>query len=172
MRLEDLQRIALESSAALSELEKTFGAAEEQTPIHPERQTALHPFEVRNVHPDLPSKIRRQFDDGYYADAAFTAFKFVEHEVKRVSKLRRLTGHGLMMKAFDENDPVLALNAGATDSDRDEQLGYRFIFAGAQSAIRNPRGHEVDLPDDPDLCLDHLAIASVLLRKLDAAGLR
>ena len=77
-----------------------------------------------------------------------------------------------MMKAFDENDPSLAINARVTGSDRDQRFGYRYIFAGAQSGIRHPRGHEVDLPDDPDMCLDHLLIASVLLRKLDATGLR
>ncbi|MCD1268543.1 TIGR02391 family protein [Microbacterium sp. MEC084] len=138
----------------------------------PESSSDLHPFEVRNVHPDLPGKVRRQFDDGYFDDATFTAFKFIEQEVKRLSGLRRLTGNALMMKAFDENEPLLAVNGRATDSDRDEQFGYRYMFAGAQSGIRNPRGHEVDIPDDPDTCLDHLALASVLLRKLDAAGLR
>lgn len=137
-----------------------------------ERSAELHPFEVRNIHPDLPAKVRRQYDDGYFDDATFTAFKFIEQEVKRLSGLRRLTGNALMMKAFDENDPSLRVNGGITDSDRDEQFGYRYIFAGAQSGIRNPRGHEVDIPDDPDTCLDHLSIASALLRKLDAAGLR
>lgn len=137
-----------------------------------ERPADLHPFEVRNIHPDLPAKVRRQYDDGYFDDATFTAFKFIEQEVKRLSGLRRITGNALMMKAFDEKHPTLRLNPGATDSERDEQFGYRYIFAGAQSGIRNPRGHEVDIPDDPDTCLDHLSVASVLLRKLDAAGLR
>lgn len=137
-----------------------------------ERPADLHPFEVRNIHPDLPAKVRKQYDDGYFDDATFTAFKFIEQEVKRLSGLRRITGNALMMKAFDENNPTLRLNPGATDSERDEQFGYRYIFAGAQSGIRNPRGHEVDIPDDPDTCLDHLSVASVLLRKLDAAALR
>lgn len=137
-----------------------------------ERPAELHPFEVRNIHPDLPAKVRRQYDDGYFDDATFTAFKFIEQEVKRLSGIRRLTGNALMMKAFDENGPALHINGAMTDSDRDEQFGYRYIFAGAQSGIRNPRGHEVDIPDDPDTCLDHLSIASALLRKLDAAGLR
>ncbi|PZQ87783.1 MAG: TIGR02391 family protein [Leifsonia xyli] len=137
-----------------------------------ERPAELHPFEVRNIHPDLPAKVRRQYDDGYFDDATFTAFKFIEQEVKRLSGIRQLAGNALMMKAFDENNPSLRINGGATDSDRDEQFGYRYIFAGAQSGIRNPRGHEVDIPDDPDTCLDHLSIASALLRKLDAAGLR
>ncbi len=137
-----------------------------------ERPAELHPFEVRNIHPDLPAKVRKQYDDGYFSDAAFTAFKFIEQEVKRITGLRGLTGNKLMMAAFDEANAGVKLNAGATDSDKDEQFGYRYMFAGAQSGIRNPRGHEVDLPDDPDMCLDHLSVASVLLRKLDAAGLR
>ena len=37
-------------------------------------------------------------------------------------------------------------------------------------ALRNPRGHEVNAHDDPDVCLDHLAFASLLLRRLEAAG--
>lgn len=37
-------------------------------------------------------------------------------------------------------------------------------------AIRNPRGHEVDLGADPDTCLDHLAFASLLLRRLERSG--
>lgn len=47
---------------------------------------------------------------------------------------------------------------------------YRFIFAGAIVAIRNPGGHEITLSDDPDVCLDHLAFASLLLRRLERSG--
>jgi hypothetical protein len=55
---------------------------------------------------------------------------------------------------------------------RGEVQGYRYIFAGASAGIRNPRGHEVDIGDTPDEALDYLALASLLLRKLDAAGVR
>ena len=51
-------------------------------------------------------------------------------------------------------------------------MGFKFIFAGAATGIRNPRGHEVDIGDTPDEALDYLALASLLLRRLDAAGLR
>jgi uncharacterized protein (TIGR02391 family) len=138
----------------------------------PEAPEQLHPFETRNIHPDLPAKVRRLYDDGYYSEAAFEAFKFIEKEVKRISKLRGLTGNKLMMAAFNEQAPVVYLNGMATDSDKDEQFGYRYIFAGAQSGIRNLRGHETDLNDSPDVCLDHVSLASILLRKLDDAGVR
>jgi uncharacterized protein (TIGR02391 family) len=130
-----------------------------------------HPFELRNIHPDLPKRCRRLFDDGYLAEATFEAFKFIEKEVKRISKLPG-TGFALMMQAFNEVKPDLAINGLSSESEIDEQKGFRHMFAGAQSGIRNPRGHGTDLVDSPDVCLDYLALASVLLRRLDEAGLR
>ena len=138
----------------------------------PEESVELHPFETRNIHPDLPEKVKKLYDDGYYPESTFEAFKFVEKEVKRISALRGLAGNKLMMAAFNEQAPVIHLNGMVGDSDKDEQFGYRYIFAGAQSGIRNPRGHETELTDSPDLCLDHLSLASILLRKLDEAGVR
>jgi len=132
----------------------------------------LHPFETRNIHPDLPKKVRRLFDDGHWEQSVFEAFKYIEAEVKRISGLRGKTGYALMMEAFSENQPKIKLNPLGTDSEIDEQRGFKSIFAGAAAGIRNPRGHEVDIGDSLDDALDYLALASILLRRLDAAGLR
>jgi uncharacterized protein (TIGR02391 family) len=131
-----------------------------------------HPFETRNIHPDFPKRVRSLFDDGHSEQAVFEAFKYIEKEVKRVSGLRGKTGYSLMMEAFNESKPRVRLNGLVTDSEVDEQRGYKSIFAGAAAGIRNPRGHEVDIGDTPDEALDYLALASLLLRKLDAAGVR
>lgn len=148
-------------------------AAEVPTPIDlAEAGEELHPFETRNIHPDLPKKVRSLFDDGYGEEAVFQAFKFIEKEVKRISNLRGKIGFALMMDAFNENDPKIRLNDLESESDVDEQRGYRSIFAGAAAGIRNPRGHEVEIGDTPDEALDYLALASLLLRRLDAAGVR
>lgn len=130
-----------------------------------------HPFESRNIHPDMPSKVRKFFDDGYFAEATFEAFKWVDKVVRKLSKSRKF-GHAMMMDVFSETRPHLKLNGLIELSDIDEQLGYKFIFAGSQSAIRNPRGHETDIEDSLDECLDHLSLASLLIRRLDEAGLR
>jgi uncharacterized protein (TIGR02391 family) len=116
--------------------------------------------------------VRSLFDDGHWEHATFEAFKFIEVEVKRISKIRGSTGFALMMDAFKETDAKVDLNDLVTDSDINEQKGYRHIFAGVSAGIRNPRGHEVDLGDTPIECLDYLALASLLLRKLDTAGVR
>ena len=132
----------------------------------------FHPFDTRNIHPDLPKKVRRLFDDGHYEQSVFEAFKFIESEVRRLSGLRGKTGYALMMDAFNETNAKIQINQLTTDSEIDEQRGYKCIFAGASAGIRNPRGHEVDVGDSPDEALDCLALASLLLRRLDGAGLR
>lgn len=132
-------------------------------------RVTLHAFDHRNIHPKLPPKVRTLFDDGYYAEATFEAFKYIDKLIQKHSKLSE-SGMKLMMQAFDEAKPILQLTALSNASEIDEQKGYRFLFSGAVMAIRNPRGHEVDLSDDPDTCLDHLAFASLLLRRLEQNG--
>jgi uncharacterized protein (TIGR02391 family) len=150
-----------------NELDEIPGAAPTSTEYE-----EPHPFEARNLHRDLPSKVRKLFDDGHFEQSVFEAFKFIEKEIKRISALRGKTGYSLMMEAFNENNAKVKLNALVTDSEIDEQRGYKSIFAGAAAGIRNPRGHEVDIGDTPDEALDYLALASLLLRRLDVAGVR
>lgn len=144
----------------------------EAPPSAPLEPSDPHPFEVRNIHPEFPKKVRSLFDDGHWEQAVFEAFKYIEKEVKRISGLRGKTGYALMMDAFNESNATVKLNALVTDSEIDEHRGYKSIFAGASAGIRNPRGHEVDIGDTPDEALDYLALASLLLRRLDAAGVR
>lgn len=136
-----------------------------------DRPSSAHSFDERNLHTDLPNDVRRLFDNGHCAQATFEAFKFVDEEIQRISGA---SSHGtkLMMSALGGSSPKVSLNPGMTRSEKDEQEGFKFLFAGAMLGIRNPRGHTSGMTDDPDTCLDHLALASLLLRQLDAAGLR
>jgi uncharacterized protein (TIGR02391 family) len=130
-----------------------------------------HPFETRDLHPDLPAVVRSLFDNGHYAQATLEAFKFLDEEVQRISGSSEY-GTGLMMRVFGGNSPTLKLNPGLSVSDQNEQEGFKFLFAGAMQGIRNPRGHTSGILDDPDICLDHLSLASMLLRRLDESRLR
>lgn len=130
-----------------------------------------HPFESRNIHPVLPPSVKKLFDDGHYSQATFEAFKFLDKEVARLAKHSE-SGFKLMMVAFSEASPLLKLNGCVSTSEKDEQKGFQFLFAGSMLAIRNPRGHEYAIHDSPDECLDHLALASLLLRRLQSAGLK
>ena len=79
------------------------------------------------------------------------------------------SGVKLMMKAFSEQSPLIQLTNLVSTSEKDEQEGYKFIFSGAVMAIRNPRGHDYGVKDSPTECLDHLSLASLLLRRLETA---
>lgn len=126
----------------------------------------LHPFDERNVHPDIETISKKLFDDGYYSQATFEAYKYLDKKVQKMSKSKK-SGYNLMMQAFSETSPLIKLTNLLTTSEKDEQQGYKFIFTGAVLAIRNPRGHEYGLRESPDKCLDHLSLASLLLRRLD-----
>ena len=129
----------------------------------------LHPFDSRDIHPGVPSAVRKLFDDGHYVQATFEAFKFVEKEIQRHSGISE-TGFKLMTKALSESSPELQLNPLSNQSEHNEQKGFKLMFAGSVLAIRNPRGHEVSISESPDQCLDHLSLASMLLRRLERAG--
>jgi uncharacterized protein (TIGR02391 family) len=155
----------------LSRFERIARRAYRFTEAAPASVSADHPFDLRNIHSDLPADVRDLFDSGHYPQATFEAFKFVDEEMQRISGS---TQHGtaLMHSVLGGSPPTVQVNAWRNKTDRDEQEGYKFLFAGSMLGIRNPRGHKTGLVDDPDTCLDHLSLASMLLRKLDDAGLR
>lgn len=128
----------------------------------------LHPFDTRNIHPGFPPEVRQLFDNGHFAQATFEAFKFMDKQVQYYAKSTE-SGVKLMLQAFSEDNPGIQLTPLVTVTDKDEQKGYQFLFAGSVLAIRNPRGHEVGVRDDPDTCLDHLSLGSMLLRRMEAA---
>ncbi|PKM20013.1 MAG: TIGR02391 family protein [Gammaproteobacteria bacterium HGW-Gammaproteobacteria-15] len=131
-----------------------------------EEATGVHPFDERNMHPDIASLTQKLFDDAHYAQATFEAYKYVD---KKVAKLAGVsdTGVKLMMRAFNEKFPLVKLNALSSISETDEQEGYKFLFSGSVMAIRNPRGHEPNMKETPTECLDHLSLASMLLRRIE-----
>jgi uncharacterized protein (TIGR02391 family) len=141
------------------------------TAARPTPAGGFHPFDQRDIHPKLPRIVRTLFDDGHFAQSTFEAYKFVDKEIQRLAGLTE-SGFKLMMQALSADNPMIRLNGLKTISEKDEQKGFQFLFAGSVLAIRNPRGHEHSVIDSPDQCLDHLSLASLLLRRLDAAGLK
>jgi uncharacterized protein (TIGR02391 family) len=142
----------------------------EDAATEPESGQPLHPFDLRNIHPKLPRKTRKLFDDGHFSEATFLATKYIDNCIKKLSKISNKSGYDLMMTAFNEERGPLKMNALRSQSEKDEQVGIKFLFTGVSSALRNPRGHEVDLPESVDQCLDNLSVISFLLRKLEEAG--
>jgi uncharacterized protein (TIGR02391 family) len=148
---------------------KTFESIARTTPAPvaaSSAQDSLHDFDLRNIHPRIEKVSKKLFDDGHYAQATFEAYKFLDNEVQRVAKSTD-SGTSLMQKVFSGKPPQIRLTKLSNKSEEDEQDGYRFLFAGSMLAIRNPRGHTVNLADSLSDCLDQLSLASLLLRRLE-----
>lgn len=143
---------------------KTFTHAIQQDVNEP----LAHPFDVRNINPKIQDVAKELFDDGHYAQATFEVFKFIDKEIQKHSNIQE-TGFKLMMNAFGGEAPSITVTKMSNATEIDEQKGFQFLFAGSMLAVRNPRGHEYSMKDDIDLCLDHLGLASLLIRKLEEA---
>lgn len=111
---------------------------------------------------------RKLFLGGHYARAVEEAYKCLNNRVKVKTGLDK-DGQDLMNQAFSEKNPILKLNNLKTVSQRDEQIGYMLIFGGCMTGIRNPRAHEHQLWDSPDVALEMLAWANHLMRVVDRA---
>ena len=110
---------------------------------------------------------RGLFADKYYARAVEEAFKCLNNAVKDKAAKFDVDGANLMKTVFSARSPVLRFNSLESQSDKYEQLGYMDIFAGSMTGIRNPRAHENDLIDEPEVALEMLVLANNLMRKLD-----
>ncbi|ESZ64059.1 TIGR02391 family protein [Mesorhizobium sp. L103C131B0] len=153
-------------SIALEIFERVARATKNVSQTQAAESRSGHPFDERNIHPEVATASKKLFDDGHFSQATFEALKFLDNKVKTLSGVQD-SGFNLMMAAFTERNPRIQLTDLVTASDKDEQLGFRHMFAGSMSGIRNPRAHDI-LVDPIDLCLDHLSLASVLMRRLDA----
>lgn len=118
---------------------------------------------------DLRAATRGLFRDGYYAQAVEQACKLINNAVKDRCGKTTKDGPDLMHHAFKVDVPVLRINPLKTVSQRDEQNGYRYIFAGMMAGLRNPRAHEHLLRDEPEAALEVLVMANHLLSVLARA---
>lgn len=120
-------------------------------------------------HPEIERVSGQMYRDGYYKAAALEAYIRVIEEVRNRSGLE-LDGDSLMNHAFgcDNRTPVIQFNSLQTESERDEQKGFMFLFKGIVG-LRNAKAHSNRLFDDPYRAHDYLALASVLMRVLEIA---
>jgi uncharacterized protein (TIGR02391 family) len=115
-------------------------------------------------HP-IVREVSQRFLEAHLDVAVFESFKAVNKRVKAMTGLEA-DGSDLMAKAFADKDAPLQLG-DASETGRNIQSGYRFIFMGAVRGIRNPDSHELFVPLNEDEALEQLGLASLLMRRLD-----
>lgn len=120
------------------------------------------------LHPEVSRACSKLFMDGHYAEAVETACKVLDMLVKMRSMRTDPSGTELMQLVFSPKSPVLRFNDQQTDSERSEQQGMMYLFAGAMLAIRNPRAHGL-VEDHPENAVSYISFISMLAKSLDRA---
>ena len=141
--------------------ERIYAAAAPLTPLGGDARIAA-------LHADVRQVADKYLESGHLEVAIFEAFKAVIVRVKKMTSLTR-DGSDLMSQAFSDNSPSLVVGDLSTETGKDIQAGYRFLFMGAARAIRNPDAHEPFKSLGTEEALEMLAFASLLMRRLDAA---
>ena len=128
-------------------------------------------FQQLDLHPAISQAAANLFTNGHYRNAVLDAAVALVNLVKQKALRPDLDGVALMRTVFSKNDPALAFNPLADQSDRDEQEGMMHLLEGAVLALRNPRAHTL-VPDAPEAALEYIALLSLLAKRVAASTRR
>lgn len=127
---------------------------------------ARRAFEDLDVHPEIERASGQLFRDGHYANAVEDACKVLDLLVKMRSMRADPSGTELMQLVFSPKAPILRFNNQASESERSEQQGMMYLYAGAMMALRNPRAHGL-VSDHPERAIEYISFLSMLAKALD-----
>jgi uncharacterized protein (TIGR02391 family) len=125
-------------------------------------------FDGLALHPRIAAVCVDLYRDGHYRNAVLDASVALVNLVKERSRRHDLDGARLMSAMYSRNNPILAFNGRADQTDEDEQEGMMHLFMGAVLALRNPRAHAL-LDDSPELALEYVALISLLGKRVEQA---
>ena len=129
------------------------------------------------IHPLIQKSSKKLFEDGHFANSAEDAFIELNSRAKAIYKklVPSATtvpdGTDLMHKLFGSNPLLCPVCDTSTESGDNYQQGFHFMTAGAMSALRNPKAHSNDVVLTAEEAMRRLMFASMLMYKLDEAGL-
>ena len=129
---------------------------------------ALRAIEGLDLHPVIEGAAGELYRDEHYAEAVRNAGMALINLVQNASGRFDLDGTDLMQNVFSVKNPILRFNDGEDDTDKSEQQGMMFLYAGAMLAFRNPRSHKF-VEYDADRAVQTIAFISLLAKLLDVA---
>lgn len=139
--------------------------SEQRTSIETTSKSKSELFDALSLHQQIVKVSRKLFLDSHYAQCIFEAFKAVNNAVKKKSGVKDKDGQALMGFVFSEEKPIIKVNSLKTQTDKDEQIGFKLLYMGAMTGIRNPNAHDYVTHADPLITLKHLAFASLLIER-------
>jgi uncharacterized protein (TIGR02391 family) len=105
------------------------------------------------------------------SEAAFEALRLVEERVRSLTASEDF-GHTLMESVFGARPPQLDITTTTGYAAEAEREGFRRLFIGAMLGLRGPPRRAGAVPGTMDETLEYLAVASMLMRRLDRAERR
>ena len=149
----------------LSSIIETFKEKIQDTPEDPSARAKRTLAEL-NIHPELMKGIGKLFQNGHYPNAVEDGCKILEGFVKIRSMCSDLSGTNLMLKVFSPKNPVLQFNDLKTETDKSEQQGMMYLYAGTMLALRNPMAHNIRI-ESPERALEFISLINLLMKLLD-----
>ncbi|MGQ0717557.1 MAG: TIGR02391 family protein [Pseudonocardiales bacterium] len=115
-------------------------------------------------------------DGGRLSEAVLEALRLVEERVQFLAASDD-SGHTLMESVFGARPPQLDITTTTGPAAEDEREGFRLLFTGAVLGLRDaqlPDPHDTGraVPATVDETFEYLAVASMLMRRLDHAESR
>ena len=127
---------------------------------------ACRAFGELDLHPEIERACSKLFADGHYTESVENACKVLDMLVKMRSMRTDPSGTELMQLVFSPKSPILKFNEQQNDSEKSEQQGMMYLYAGVMLALRNPRAHGL-VQDHPENAIGYISFISMLAKALD-----
>ncbi len=141
----------------------------------PSERASIPEVTTPTLHPTMATALAL-LADGLMAEAVLEAFRLVEERVRLLTSSED-SGRTLMESVFGARPPQLDITTTTGQAAEDEREGFRLLLIGAMLGLRDPRLRDPHsagraVPATVDETLECLAVASMLMRRLDRAESR
>ncbi|MBV8995797.1 MAG: hypothetical protein JO287_19320 [Pseudonocardiales bacterium] len=134
------------------------------------KRAAIPRVEAPRLHPAM-SVALALMDNGQISEAVYEALRLVQERVRSLAASDD-SGRTLMESVFDASQPQLDVTTTTGASAEDEQEGFRLLFIGATLGLGSLHGSGRGAPSTSEEAFEYLAVASMLMRRLDYAESR
>jgi uncharacterized protein (TIGR02391 family) len=107
-------------------------------------------------------------EDGRTSEAVFEALRLVEERIRSLTASDD-SGYALMESVFGARPPQLDVTITTGKAAEDEREGFRLLFIGTMRGLGAQHSAGRVVPATLDETLEYLAVASMLMRRLDRA---
>lgn len=133
----------------------------------PRRRLANVKATTPALHPTMSAALSL-VEEGRMSEAVLEALWVIEEQVRLLTASQD-SGHALMETVFGAQPPQLDITTVTGPAAEKEREGFRLLFAGAVLGLRDPHGAGNAVPATVDETWEYLAVASMLMRRLDRA---